>query len=366
MKIVWIFPVKKKCGISMYSHEYCNALSTLIEIETIDLEECINSLEKSVKVINTFDIIHIQYETSFFLHSRNTKFAKLCKKITIPIVTTLHEVYDTFPGTFPRSQIKETGLIRKFKEIIYDKKHPYQTIYSRHIAHNFYSDKIIVHAKYHRNILTQKGIQNKRIYILPHPVKQTHISNTPKPFSNDTLCLGSLGFINQNFDYTLLINVLGKLQLPWIFTWIGGIRRAEDNSLLSKIKAEIKTRKWEDKFLITGWVSDRKREELLSKIDIYLALFSARSSSGSLATALSAGKCIIATSLPYILEIVQKHPILRITSSDSNEVINHIQNLYSKNTLRKNYLNEINKYITNNSYEKYSLDLIQIYKELVS
>lgn len=367
MKIAWLFPVNQKCGISFYSLEYVKALGEFVEIETIDIQECLNSIKQYANRLNSFDIIHIQYETSLFLKGNYDSYKQLCNLITKSIVVSLHEVYENFPGVFPRSEIRGKNFVRKLKENIYDIRHPFQTLYNQHLSNSFHADKILVHANFQKDILIKKGIHKDIIEIIPMPIKEIKdIQPVAKPQqdtqNNNEFNLSTLGFINLNYDYQLLFDVLDKLEIPWLFTWIGGTRREEDSSILNSIKQEISRRGWDNKFTITGWVMDEKRNELLAGTDIYLALFSARSSSLSLATALGARRIIIATTLPFSREIVKNAPIICITPSDSSSVIENIDRITKNNSLQNTYLNAIDEYIKQHSYRAMSKKLTEIYK----
>lgn len=370
MKIAWLFPVEQKCGISFYSQEYIHSLKEFNKIETFDVYSCLQDINSSAKRLNAFDIIHIQYETSFFLNRNKRGYDLLCSKITKPIVVSLHEVYENFPGVFPRSKITGKGIFRKIKENIYDTRHPFQTLYNRHLSDGFYADTILVHACFQKDILVKKGLQKDIIDIVPMPVKEPVVrkyGGKPKAtMPQKTLNLSTLGFINPNYDYQLLFNVLDKLEKSWHFTWIGGIRREEDSFILKYIKREVSSRNWENKFTITGWVTGNKRDELLDQTDIYLALFSARSSSLSVATALGARRIIIATALPLFREIIENTPVLCITSSDSNSVNENIDRIVKDSSLQKMYLYAIDNYIKQHSYRRMSKKITEIYRRIVS
>jgi len=331
----------------------------------MDIYECLSSLKTSIDRLNKYDIIHIQYETSFFLEKNHKRFIQLCKNIRKPIVISLHEVYDTFPGIFPRSQIQGQLLIRKLKEIVYDIRHPYQTTFQQHLTKNFYANVILVHAQYHKEILINKGVTKNKIKVIPHPIKPQKENANQDYFTDETVHLGSLGFINPTYDYSLLFDVLDDISFSWCFTWIGGLRRDGDSYLLDNIQQEIEKRNWGRKFIITGWIPEDRRDELLSNIDIYLALFSARSSSGSLATAISARRLIITRSLPLINEIQASSPMMSVVSLNKKEIIDNIEELKSNNSLCNSYILEVDKYIKMNSYRALSKQLIQVYKELL-
>ena len=370
MKIAWLFPVKQKCGISFYSQEYVNSLKEFVDVEIFDIYKCLDDSESYVKKLNSFDSIHIQYETSFFLNGNNKRYKQFCSQITKPVIVSLHEVYEEFPGVFPRSEIIGKGFVRKLKENIYDVRHPFQTLYNQHVSNSFHADKILVHANFQEDILTKKGIQKEKIEIIPMPIKEiAHFKPVAEPQDSGkdkTLNLSSLGFINLNYDYQLLFDILEKLETPWHFTWIGGIRREEDSSILNDLKKEISEREWDNKFIITGWVTDKKRNELLAQTDIYLALFSARSSSLSLATAIGARRIIIATALPFSQEMVENAPIMCLTPSDSKPIIENINRIINDNSLQNAYLNTINEYIRQHSFREMSKKLTEIYKGIAS
>ena len=370
MKIAWVFPVNQKCGISFYSQEYVNALKEFIEVETFDISNCLEDIDSYVKKLDSFDLIHIQYETSFFLKGNHKRYEQLCGQITKPIIVSLHEVYEEFPGVFSRSQIKGKSFIRKLKENIYDIRHPFQTLYNKHLLNSFYADKVLVHANFQKALLIKKGIEKGKIEIIPMPIKEIKdILPRVKPQATQIikkLNLSSLGFLNQNYDYELLFDVLDKLEIPWHFTWIGGIRRNEDTPLLNTIKQEISKRRWEDKFTVTGWITDERRNELLSQTDIYLALFSARSSSLSLATALGARRLIIATALPFSEELVKSTPIMLISKANSKSVLDNIDQIISNNSIKESCLNAIDKYIEQHSYMAISEKLIETYRGIVT
>ncbi len=366
MKIAWLFPVNQRCGISFYSHEYVKALKNHITVDTFDIDKCLSTVKRSATIFNNYDCVHIQYETSFFLKKNSNRFKKLCSLITRPIIVSLHEVYREFPDVFPRSQIKGRGFIRQCKELLYDFRHPYQTMYTRHVSESFLADKILVHAQYHKNILVQNGISKDMLSIIPLPVKPVTIPCDTPFMASGVLRLCSHGFITPHFDYPLLFAILDNLAIPWHFSWLGGIRRDQDTVVLNAIKEEVTQRKWQDKFIITGWITENERDRVLSQTDLYLALFTARGSSASLAAALGARSLIIATELPLTSELVEKTPILSIVPSECTAVIDQINRLASDTILRNSFIANIESYIKNHSYTKHAGHLIELYQDTLT
>jgi len=136
--------------------------------------------------------------------------------------------------------------------------------------------------------------------------------------------------------------------------------------LLNHIRKEIAQRKWEHTFIITGWVPDDFRDSLLSQTDIYLALFSARSSSLSLATALGARRLIVATDIPGTNELALNHHIMSLAAPNSADVINTINRLVSDTALKESRLREIDTYCRNHSFNQMARQLVDVYKECIA
>lgn len=364
MKAAWIFPINKRCGISFYSHAYCRALSAGINLQTVDPGDYLRRRSAMMDMLNDCDLVHIQYEPSLFMDGNRDFFARLCARIKRPLVVSLHELYEEQPGVYPRSAIRGTGLLRFVKLLRYDLLHPAQTARRRHELNGFYADTIVVHAQFQRDILVRKGIDAPRVRIIPYPVQDRAVAGLDALPANPVR-LAALGFINPLYDYHLLLQSLSEITVPWQFTWIGGLRRNEDAALLDKIEKEINARGWSDRFIISGWVSDSRRDELLSQAHIVLAIFQARSSSESLATALSARKLIIATALPFINELVAAWPMLDVTEPKPRAIAASIERLLIDPLQRRRRFETIDGYIRANRYEVAAAKVIELYRELV-
>lgn len=364
MNVAWIFPALKRCGITFYSYDYVKALSDAVSVSIFDTDECLKQAPAIGDTLNRFDCIHIQYETSFFLKKNKHVYQQLCKKIIRPKIVSVHEVYDSFPDVFPKTHIQGSALIKKCKEYLYDLRHPYQTMYTKHLSRHFHADAILVHAQYHKDILQRKGIPSDKIIVIPHAIKSYEIPLTASLPLSGTLHLASSGFITAHYDYSLLFSVLDQLTTPWRFTWIGGIRRDEDQHLLNTLNNEIIQRNWQDRFIISGWVNETSLDSLLSTTDIYLALFSARSSSGSISKAIGARRFIVATSLPLINEINQNSPLMCVVEPDPPSVIKSIETLVSDTRLQKTLLANLDTYSQAHSLPETAKNIAAVYRSM--
>lgn len=365
MKILWIYPDKQKCGISIYSHDYIQELEKKCEIITADPDELME-LSVFLKKVENADLVHIQYETSFFIKKGKDTFLQLLKCIRKPIIVSLHEIYEEFPGIYPRSKISGPELLIPFKKMLYDLKHPVQTAFLKHCNVNFGAKLILVHQLFQKAIIQKKCNGFQHIEVLPHPVKMLA---QKQPFSwtdGQIIRFGSTGFINPGYDYPLLFSVLSQINTKWKFTWIGGIRNDEHNFLLNEIKQEIIKNNWQERFLITGWVSEKEQKELLNNTDIYLALFKHRSSSGTLSRAIGSLKPIIATEIPLTEEICssfsgQKYSPLVLVKNDPLNVVNCIYKLLFDSEFRDTTLERVQYYAKTVDFSDMADKLISIY-----
>jgi hypothetical protein len=413
MKIAWIFPQNKLCGISFYSQKYVQALRRSISIECLDPLDYCNNRKAFLEAIQSCDVCHIQYETSFFLLNNKDFFFSMCSEIKCPIIVTLHEVYKQFPDVFPRDKIKGNLFTKPIKEHIYDKRHPFATSFARHVSKGFCADKIIVHAQFQKDVLIatgliprsllrllphscealplstcgegtkgrgcfqilrslfrgssfEKGLVAGEIDVLPIPVLSIDNSTQDKWKNDQTLNLAATGFINPSYDYDVLFKTLDLCDMPWKFTWIGGVRRQEDQALLDTIQADVAKRGWENRFVITGKISDKKRDAMLSSAHIYCALFKHKSSSESLATAIGSRSLIIATRLPLTEEMTSELPVMHLVENDPKTVVVAIKKINSDARMRESLTNACEKYTLRYSYENMAKCMVSEYERLLS
>ena len=365
MKICWIFPQNKLCGISFYSHKYVGALKKYADILCVDPDDVIDKKAEALSALRQSDIVHIQYETTFYLKSKRDCYPNVCAAITCPVVVTLHEVYDQFPGVYPREAITGKGLVRAIKEHFYDARHPYITALTKHSAAGFFADALFVHCAFQREILLKKGIPPEKIIVLPFPIspgKDTTELNWDRP---PLIQLATTGFINDSFDYELLMETLEVCKLPWKFTWIGGVRRPDDRLLLKKIQNEIERRNWAGRFTITGEVTDKMRDEILGAAHVYLALFKYKSSSESLSVALGSRRLIVATELPLTREMNAEFPVMLLAPGKASEIAGAIERIVADARTRSALMEAMRRSTEKNSYDSIAQRLTKEYERVL-
>jgi glycosyltransferase involved in cell wall biosynthesis len=363
MKVAWIFPQNKMCGISFYSHAYVDALKPLVDVVSVDPDDLVGRKAETIGIINKCDIVHLQYETSFFMRDNKDLYLKACASIRRPIVVTLHEVHDQFPGVYPRDNITGSFPLRNLKLWLYDRRHPYITALTRHTRKKFLSSAILVHSRFQKDILASKGVPPEMVTVLPVPVNPTTAHPATFWSGIGPLNLASTGFINDSFDYDLLFETLALCNLPWRFTWIGGVRRPDDQTLFKHIQGEIERRNWGDRFSITGTIPMDKRDTLLSQTHIYCAFFKYKSSSESLATALGSRALICSTSLPLTREITERFPVMTLIGRDASEAQLAIRRMATDSPVQENLKIAMDGYCQEYGRQRMARRLVSLYEK---
>ncbi|MDG5813621.1 glycosyltransferase [Chitinispirillales bacterium ANBcel5] len=360
MIISWIYPKTEKCGINHYSIAYISAIGNLgVEINAIPW----SSLRESHKLkdINKSDLVHIQYEPSIFLNKNKDFYPKLCAKINKPLIVTLHEIYETFPGVFPKSKIR--GRLKLLKELIYDYRHSAQTAFYRNLNNSFYSDQIIVHHNFQKKILVKKGMSAENIAVSGFPVKHESEYRESKP--QKTVQLGCAGFINSQFDYELLFQLLSKLKIKWNFTWVGGVRLSDHNYLQTSIEQKIKQLNWENKFNITGYLDINNYEQEIRKLDVGLCLFSNRSASKSISDMMAEGVIIACSCIEMTEEIAAEYNPVFMLSPNCLDAAAQIEQLSTNHRLRTKIQEGMGHYTKKYSIENLAAKTLNLYKKKI-
>lgn len=365
MRVGFVYPQKRKCGISIYSVCYAEALRKLpLEVTDIDSEEFSDRCNFN-RLVKRFDILHVQYETSFFFKRKKDAFSRLFRVLNKPLIVSLHEVYERDPFVFPRESIKPPFLF--IKRIVYDARHPLQTMNRKHLKSQFWADRVLVHHDYQKRILERKGIKPDIVRVIGQPVRRVPSKNDlDAKFSKSVVGLGCAGFINPQFDFDLLIRSLKKLPIDWQFTWVGGIRNSSHQEILTELNNRIRLLGWERKFRITGWLDENQFKAALDGIDLALCLFSNRSTSASMTDLLGSGIPIIATDLAVTREFSRTCKSVELVENDPGAVSRAVEEICKNEARRSQILNDLHRYCDMNSFDRKAENLFRLYQEVLS
>lgn len=208
----------------------------------------------------------------------------------------------------------------------------------------------------------KQSVADATITVLPSPREDKTIGkDESKP---PHLILSSCGTITPQYDFELLFKVLEKLDIPWYFIWVGGVGKKEERPFLKQLQNQIKARGWQNRFEITGWVSDSELDTIIEKSDIYLALFKTKSTSASLVKALGFRKKIITTSLPMTQELVAEGPVMSVVAPRTPAIIKEIKKYLADTQDRLTCQQTINEYMKKHSCSVSSQSIFDMTREL--
>ena len=81
MKVQWLYPENRKCGISIYSHDYMRELKNKCTVIPQDISTVADKVEPLLIRKDSADLVHIQYETSFFLKKEEIFISDYYRKL---------------------------------------------------------------------------------------------------------------------------------------------------------------------------------------------------------------------------------------------------------------------------------------------
>jgi hypothetical protein len=369
MKIAWVYPFRKEHGNAFYARSYARSLARHATVVELDTAACLEGDREAYRRINACDIAHVQYEVSFFNSARGNGYRSLRRRIRIPLAVTLHEIYREFPDVYPRGKIVGWWPVRMAKLFLYDLRHPSCTAYRRHLTERFGATLIVVHYPYQKRILIDRGVPASMIVTVSHPV----VAIPPPPGDNPwptaataPLRLGSSGFINPHFDYEQLFAVLERLRRPWHFTWIGDIRRTEEEELVTELRRRVGERGWGERFAITGWVSEERLADHLRRLHVYLALFTNRSTSGTIMKALAARAMVIARNLPLTEDLNRDAALMLTVGDDPAEVLGAIERLGACQRTRRTLRANLDRFVESTTYDAKADELLGHYRKVLA
>ncbi len=365
MKIAWIVCSDKLCGISQYAAAYAAALAKHAALVECSPEEFARDRKSFLLKISGCDIAHIQYEPSFFFKNGRDFYPALCDALTMKKVVTLHEIYNKIPGVFPREDLGGGPVARHLRQWLWDRRHPQWAAFGRHASRDFHADALLAHAKFHRELLERKGVTSSKINVIPLPVAFDPAAAAPVIDKGKPIVLGATGFINPQYDYALLLDVLEELPDQFHFSWVGGVRRPDDAGLARFFQDEIDRRGLRSRCIVSGVVSGEQRDRLFSEVQIVCAFFKDRSSSESLARSIGARKYIVATRLPLTEELVADEPLAILADGDSDKMAARIRDLIDDESLRRSLEHGCAAYARRFSYEACSRGVMDLYERLL-
>ncbi|MBI3910111.1 MAG: glycosyltransferase [Armatimonadetes bacterium] len=285
VRIALLTSWNERCGIAAYSRGLVEALQPRVEVRVVPASFRRGPpalYETMAAALNEGDVAHVQHSYAFFggMHPLRTRYPSFIRGVRRPLVLTVHELDE---GTGPLA--------------IYKRWFNRRTLLAGPVR------AWVVHSPSLRAALIALGAPADRIHLHPMPVPE------PLPLPDGDASRRRLdlvgrtvltipGFLARRKGYDLALAALARLPKRYLLLVAGGPHAADRTRTEDWLRAEARRHGVEDRFRITGFLSDERLSEVLVATDVVLAPFHSMSASASLHLALGYRKAIVASDLP--------------------------------------------------------------------
>ncbi len=288
MKVALISPYQIADGVARYTAGLVNALQANypdLDVEVVPwnypskLSRLVLPALRIVDIANRLssaNVVHIQFVASWYLyHLFLLLWLARVNNLKLKIVFTLHETNDNTPAPWFFNWLQNIYLVA--------------------------SDSIVVHSKYHKNLLP-KHLHSKTI-VIPLGVPIVGESTTQE---NTNLALLP-GFINSWKGYDLTIKALDVLRhsLPQLRIMIVG--RAHHSTCLAKLKSLAESLGLSSRVTFkTQFVPDKEFDQYFEEAGVVILPYRRIAMSAVLAQAIAHRKVTVMSDLEPFKEYTQK------------------------------------------------------------
>jgi glycosyltransferase involved in cell wall biosynthesis len=370
----------EECGIAKYQEQFIQGMSGTEGFYTeyfphspnktkhMNETEFNDVLRQLVKQMESFDILHIQHELSFFKHYELQKIIDSVKRTRKKVMVTVHTAPDAqyqvpkLEGIGPRSFLQYTRSIISGRRFM-----------KRYVKPLNGADLILVHNQATANNLAKYGVDQQKMQIIRIPVpkisfniESTEISEQLNRKKGDIIYC-TVGFLSRMKGVDHAVKALAFLPENYKLVIIGGAHPDGGNEeVYNEICDLIEHLGVKDRVYITGYVKDDERmNALIRECDICVYPFDRRYysfvSSASLNNAIANHKPIIAYKTDTFVEVNQEIDVITFcASANYYELARELKRLDIEKSERYS-----EQYAQQYSYDKEAADFIHIYRNLV-
>lgn len=368
----------ENCGIGKYQEQFIAGADPAVYNEffpysphttkVMSHEEFSGVLAELKAALEDFDILHIQHEFSFYLHSELQRIIDLAHSLRKKVVITVHTApsgHYTKPklgGIGPRSILH---YARKMKTYLHLEK--------VHISAIKKADLLLVHNTSTYNDLVARGIAASKIkkIVLPVPAVQSaeesHEIRQALSAKKGDIILATVGFVSPSKGTEHALKALTLLPENYKLAIVGGVHpNSLDQSYLDKVCDLARKLGVQNRLYITGYVEDDERlNSLVAECAIgvypYDKKYYAYVTSGALSNSFASHLPIIAYPTDPVIEINKEYPVIAITkSANYYELARTI-----KAVNLQDYSGRSARYAKEHSYSREAQNIAHIYQDLV-
>lgn len=379
----------EQCGIGLYQEAFLKELDALNEsindfyptspnkIKPMRGKELEDELAKFKKMLQRYDVLHIQHEFGFFRGDGEglADFISIAKELDKPVIITIHTAPShVFSGSIPKPPKHPKALVKYFTKALPQTAKTYQY----RIKPFRKADLVITLNTNTRNQLLdivklkQSQIHQTRIplELRPKRVKSQALRAKLGAKSKEDVLLGTVGFISDKKGVDEAVVALSLLPKNHKLVILGGTNPTSSHTahLLEHIEKVIKDHKVQDRVKITGYIDKHAElEKLVSQLDIALYPYDIEyyklASSAAINDPLNNHVPVIAYPTDSFKEIVKDTPgSISLTEQPTPESLaSAVNKLNAKEQLAK-----AEGYAKKYDISKLAKELNEIYQELAT
>jgi glycosyltransferase involved in cell wall biosynthesis len=369
----------EECGIAKYQEQFIQGMSGTEGFYTeyfphspnktkhMNETEFNDVLRQLIKQMESFDILHIQHELSFFKHYELRKIIDSVKRINKKVIVTVHTAPDAqhripkLGGLGPRS------ILHYARSIISSKR-----FMARYVTPLNEADLILVHNQATANNLHKYGVEEQKMQVIRIPVPKLSFTTQSTEikqqldYQKGDIIFCTVGFLSRTKGIDHAVKALSFLPKNYKLAIIGGSHPDGGNEeIYDEISDLIERLSLKERVYITGYVKeDDQLNALIRECDICVYPFHRQYysfvSSASLNNAIANHKPIIAYKTDTFIEVNQEIDVITFcASANYYELARDLKRLYIKKSERYS-----EQYARLYSYDKEAADFIHIYRQL--
>ncbi|MTJ08640.1 glycosyltransferase [Anabaena sp. UHCC 0204] len=387
MKVVQISTWNVPCGIAGYTKGLLNGIKEhQVECDVIPIDRqalkympILEMKEYFISLtdrLDSYDVIHIQHEFSFFAGSYGMNesiemFSYFIKKI----IKLKKKVFVTFHSepVFPSYDSSRMSILQFAKSKILKQKWNFL------VASVFNSNsnlRAIIHTKKSRRIFIDCGFDSKILLMIKQGITFSMPSQVDAEekkaikekigFPVDSVLISLFGFIAAYKGYQTALETIKKLPQNYYLLIIGSSHPYGNDKTFNEIITYLnRNKKLQERIKLTGYLPLEKLEEYYKAVDICLAPYKGDtnlSSSAAITWALTSGKPVIASKIDAFEELNEEANCLSLITPDAPaELAYNIQSLFGDSLLQNNLVNNALKYCEKNQWKNIAKKHIDIY-----
>jgi len=387
LKVCWVTPWDRKCGIADYSKNLWPAVSSRLEqkkqegfVLSLDTYDSGTEILKQIKMFRP-DIVHFQHEYGlfggknppFYSYPRLIKYLK--RNLSgVKLFATAHTV---LPPDY-KYQVKGKKLYeRPIRSILNFAFLPFlKKTWGKKTWGEL--DAVVVHSKLQKSVVEMCG--TKLVVEIPHFVPWSNdfeikfrkvlpidYINIWKKTNNIKFVLMVFGFFTPEKGQDVAIRALCELPSDVGLVLAGGVRRRGDEKYHSDCVDLIKMLGLGDRVMLPGFIKNNDIDSYFAAIDFVIAPFRETSGSGSLVHGIARGATIFASDLPINLEIINRVPdaLVLFRSEDYKDLADKIMAYYSKPELLNSLKTGATEYARVYSVGAIAQEHVELYNKLI-